>query len=281
MSGKVCMITGANSGIGKATAMGLAKMGATVVMACRNQERGESAMEEIKKMSGNDSIRLFIGDLSSLESVRALARNFVTSYNKLHVIVNDAGVFRIRRSTTNDGLETTFQVNYLSHFLLTNLLLPLLTESAPSRIINISSDAHYGGHIEFNDLQGERNYSGARAYAQSKLAQVLFTHELSRRIEGERVTANALHPGVVATNIWKSAAGPLGFVTFVPKLFMITPEQGAETPIYLASSPDVEGVSGRFFYRKKERKSSVESYDKLVAGRLWEVSRSLSGFSGE
>ena len=277
MAGRICMVTGANSGIGKATAAGLAEMGATVILVCRNREKGEAALSEIKEKSGNNSLDLMLADMSSMQSVRQLASEFRRKYDRLHVLVNNAGLFMLRRTTTGDGLETTFEVDYLSHFLLTELLIDLLKAGAPSRLVEVSSIAHYNGHIDFDDLQGEKGYGGWKAYSQAKLAQVLFTYELVRRLKGTGVTANCLHPGTVATNIWSRPLGRAGFIAKLTRIFMMGPEGGAETPIYLASSADVEGVSGKYFTKKKEKKSSNESDDEQVARRLWRVSEELTG----
>lgn len=273
------MVTGANSGIGKATAAGLAGMGATVVLVCRNRKKGEAALSEMKEKSGNSSLDLMLSDMSSMQSVRQLASEFRRKYGRLHVLVNNAGLFMLRRRTTGDGLETTFEVDYLSHFLLTGLLIDLLKAGAPSRLVEVSSVAHYNGHIDFDDLQGEKGYGGWRAYSQAKLAQVLFTYELARRLKGTGVTANCLHPGAVATNIWSRPLGWAGFVMKLTRLFMIGPEGGARTPIYLATSADVEGVSGKYFTKKKEKESSKESNDEKVAQRLWRVSEELTGLA--
>jgi len=280
MAGRVCMVTGANSGIGKATAMGLAEMGATVILVCRSKEKGEAALSEIRGKSGNNSLDLMLADMSSMRSVRQLASEFRRKYDRLHVLVNNAGLFMFTRTTTGDRLETTFEVDYLSHFLLTGLLIDLLKASAPSRLVEVSSVAHYNGHIDFEDLQGEKGYGGWKAYSQAKLAQVLFTYELARRLKGTGVTANCLHPGAVATNIWSRPLGRAGFIMKLLRLFMMGPEGGAKTPIYLASSPDVEGVSGKYFTNKKEKESSKESNDEQVARRLWLVSEELTGLPG-
>ena len=271
------MVTGANSGIGKATAMGLAEMGATVILVCRSKEKGEAALSEMREKSGNNSLDLMLADMSSMQSVRQLASEFRRKYDRLHVLVNNAGLFMFTRTTTGDRLETTFEVDYLSHFLLTGLLIDLLKATAPSRLVEVSSIAHYNGHIDFDDLQGEKGYGGWRAYSQAKLAQVLFTYELARRLKGTGVTANCLHPGAVATNIWSRPLGRAGFIMKLLRLFMMGPEGGAKTPIYLASSPDVEGVSGKYFTNKKEKESSKESNDEQVARRLWLVSEELTG----
>jgi len=276
MKDKICLVTGANSGIGKATALGLAKMGANVVMVCRDRTRGEESRAEIKAASNNPSIDLMLADLSSQASVRQLAQDFQEKYQRLHVLVNNAGVAPMKRSLTVDGLETTFAVNHLAPFLLTNLLLDVLKASAPSRIVNVSSSAHTRTKMDFDDLQEENNFGMFRAYSQSKLANVLFTYELARKLEETGVSVNALHPGVVRTNLGRDSTGivRLGFMAMGP--FIRTPEQGAVTCIYLASSPEVEGVTGKYFVNKKEVPSSKESYDEAVARRLWEVSEKLT-----
>src|SRR6267143_6388 len=279
MKDKVVMITGANSGIGKAASVALAKMGATVVMVTRNRERGEAAKAEIIKDSQNNSVDLLLADLSSLESVQQLATEFRKKYSKLHVLVNNAGLFNRKRHVTTDGYENTLATNYLAPFLLTNLQLGLLKDSAPSRIINVSSVGHYNGHINFDDLNLEKEYSGWKAYGQSKLALVLFTHELAKKLQGSGVTVNAVHPGTVATNIWTRPFGPAGFITALPKLFMTSPEKGAETIVNLASAPDAQNLSGEYLEKLKAKKSSEESYDEEIAKRLWNVSAKLTGLS--
>src|SRR3989442_13958978 len=238
MKDKVVMITGANSGIGKAATLALAKMGATIVMVARNAEKGEAARSEIIRESQNSSVDLLLADLSSLESVRQLAAKFQEKYSKLHVLINNAGLFNQRRHVTTDGYENTFATNYLAPFLLTNLQLDLLRANAPSRIINVSSVGHYNGHINFDDLNLEKEYGGWKAYGQSKLALILFTHVLAKKLQGTRVTVNSVHPGTVATNIWTRPLGPAGFIMALPKLFMTSREQATSTIVYLASSPD-------------------------------------------
>jgi NAD(P)-dependent dehydrogenase (short-subunit alcohol dehydrogenase family) len=276
---KVVMITGANSGIGKAATLALAKMGANVVMVVRNKEKGEVARSEIIRGSQNALVDLLIADLSSLESVRRLATEFEKKYSKLHVLINNAGLFNQRRHVTTDGYENTFATNYLAPFLLTNLQLDQLKASAPSRIINVSSVGHYNGHINFNDLNLEKEYGGWKAYGQSKLALVLFTHELAKKLQGTGVTVNSVHPGTVATNIWTRPFGPVGFIMALPKLFMTRPEQGAQTIVYLASSPDARNLSGEYLEKLKVKKSSDESYDEEIAQRLWDVSAKLTHLS--
>lgn len=275
MNGRICLITGGNSGIGKESVVGLAKMGATVVIVCRDQSRGEAALMEIKERSGNDSVHLIIADLSSQKNIHKLVDDFKSMYKQLHVLINNAGVFLSKRTLTEDGIEATFAINHLAPFLLTNLLSDVLKASAPSRIVTVSSVAHTKAHIDFNDVQGERNYSGIRAYSQSKLANVLFTYELSRRSRGTAVTANCLHPGAVATNLVKSGVYGLAWKMMSP--FMLSSEKGAETCIYLASSPEVENVTGKYFVKKKAVKSSEESYDESIARRLWQISSDLTG----
>ncbi len=276
MKDRVCMVTGANSGIGRATALELAKMGATVVMVVRNQPKGEAAMSEIKKESHNNSVDLLLADLSSLESVRQLASQFQTKYSKLHVLINNAGLFNQRRHLTPDGYEMTYAINYLAPFLLTNLLLDQLKSSAPSRIVNVSSVGHYNGRINFDDLSMEKDYGGWKAYQQSKLALVLFTHELAKKLQGTGVTVNSLHPGTVATNIWSRPMGPMGFIMALPKLFMRSAKEGAETVVYLASSVEVKDVTGEYLEKLKVKKSSDESYNEEIAKRLWDVSTQLT-----
>ncbi len=280
MNGKTCMITGANSGIGKATAMGLARMGATVVMVCRDPSRGEAAMAEIKVESDNQAVDVLLADLSSQTAIRQLAEDFRVRHQRLHVLINNAGVFRSKRSVTEDGVETHFAVNYLAPFLLTNLLLDVLKASAPVRVVNVAGEYHRKATINFDDLMCERNYSASRANNQAKLALILFTYELARRLEGTGVTVNCLHPGAVATGMLDKDPDASAFSRFLYKLvspFFLSPKKGAETSIYLASSPEVEGATGRYFIKKRPVESSPESYDATIAGRLWEVSEELTG----
>jgi retinol dehydrogenase-14 len=269
--GKTCLITGSNSGIGKATALGLARLGATVVMVCRDQRKGEAAQAEIKTKSGNPAVDLLIADLSSQQAIRQLAREVTERYPQVHVLLNNAGVSPNHRTLTVDGIETTLAVNHLAPFLLTNLLLDHLKASAPARIVTVASTAQSA--INFDDLQGEKRFSMMDAYGQSKLANILFTQELARRLEGTGVTANCLHPGVVATNLARDF-NPI-FRALVGILFT-SPEKGAETSIYLASSPDVEGMNGTFFLKKGKVRSLLEAYDLATAQRLWQISEQLT-----
>jgi NAD(P)-dependent dehydrogenase (short-subunit alcohol dehydrogenase family) len=276
MQGKICMVTGANSGIGKATALALAQMGATVVMVCRDRARGEEARSEITTKSRNNAVDLLQADLSSQQSIRQLVENFQHQYTQLHVLINNAGAsFPGRRRETVDGLEMTFAVNYLAPFLLTNLLLDMLKASAPARIVNVSSNSHEAGYIKLDDLQAEHHRS-MRAYGQSKLAVVLFTYELARRLQGTRGTANCLHPGFVATHFAQRDVGPA--VRLLVKLigsFGTSPEEGAKTSIYLASSPEVEGVTGKYFVKSIPKRSASISYDESLQRQLWEQSAKL------
>jgi NAD(P)-dependent dehydrogenase (short-subunit alcohol dehydrogenase family) len=276
MGEKVCLITGATSGIGKATAMGLASMGASVVMVSRDRGRGEAALAEVKESTSNTAVALMLADLSSQEEIRRLAAEFEKTYPRLDVLINNAGLFRSKRSTTADGLETTFAVNYLACFLLTDMLLDVLKASAPSRIVNVSSGEQRNATIDFDDLQGEKGYKGAKAYSQSKLATVLFTYELARKLQGTGVSANCLHPGVVSTNFGSGVSGAFGVMVRALRPLMLSPEKGAETSIYLASSPEVDSLSGGYFVRKAEARSSDTSYDDRLARRLWEVSAELT-----
>ena len=277
MQGKVCIVTGANSGIGKATSLGLAQMGATVVMVCRDRTKGEEAQNEIKTKSGNNAIDLLLAELSSQESIRQLVENFQQHYKQLDVLINNAGGVNLSRRETLDGLEMTFALNYLAPFLLTNLLLDKLKASAPARIVNVSSESHESGYIKMDDLQLEKKYRLMRAYGQSKLALVLFTYELARRLQGTGVTANCLHPGFVATNIGQSGVGRVGrsIVKLIFSSLGISPEEGAKTSIYLASSPDIEGVTGKYFVKSIPVRSAPISYDESLQRQLWEESAKL------
>jgi NAD(P)-dependent dehydrogenase (short-subunit alcohol dehydrogenase family) len=277
MQGKICMVTGANSGIGKATALALAQMGATVVMVCRDRARGEEARSEITTKSRKNAVDLLQADLSSQQSIRQLVENFQHHYTHLHVLINNAGAaFPGRRRETVDGLEMTFAVNYLAPFLLTNLLLDMLKASAPARIVNVSSAAHKSGSIQLDDLQAEKHYRPMHTYPQAKLAVVLFTYELARRLQGTGVTANCLHPGFVATHFAQSDGGPAA--RLLVKLigsFGASPQEGAKTSIYLASSPEVEGVTDKYFVKSIPRRSAAISYDESRQRQLWEQSTKL------
>jgi retinol dehydrogenase 14 len=278
MSGKVCLVTGANSGIGKITALALARMGARVVMVCRDRARGDAALAEIKQTTGSNGLELMLCDLSSQADIRRFADEFKATHDRLDVLVNNAGVYLRKRTTTIDNLEATFAINHLGYFLLTNLLLDLLKQSAPSRVVNVSSDAHAHGHINFDDLQGEKSYSGVKAYCHSKLANILFTRELARRLAGTGVTANCLHPGAVATGIFRALPKPIEAVI---KLVTMSPEKGAQTSIYLASAPAVEQVTGKYFVKCAEARPAPEAQDDQIASRLWAESARLTDLKSD
>src|SRR5256712_9002383 len=276
MQGKICMVTGANSGIGKATALELAQMGATVVMVCRDRARGEEAKSEITMKSRNNAVDLLLADLSSQQSIRQLVGNFQHHYTHLHVLINNAGATFPGRRETVDGLEMTLAVNYLAPFLLTNLLLDVLKDSAPARIINVDSDNHRFVRLDMQDLQLQRRYGFLRAYGRSKLALLLFTYELARRLHGTGITVNALEPGPTATTFGQKDAGPLArtLLRFISTRFG-SPEEGAQTSIYLASSPEVETITGKYFVKSAPRRSSTLSYDESLQSQLWEESAKL------
>jgi retinol dehydrogenase-14 len=277
MRGRVCLVTGATSGIGKATAHALATKGASVVIVGRDPQKGEATVQEIREATANEDVQLLRADLSSQDSIRELADRFLAEHDRLHVLVNCAGAFFRDRRVTIDGLEMTFALNHLAYFLLTTLLLDLLQGSAPARIVNVTSGAHSMGRIDFEDLQGERGYQGQTAYNQSKLANVLFTYELARRLEGTGVTVNCVHPGWVRTDFGRQNQ-PLAWRLMIALVapFMRSPERGAETVVYLAADPKVETVMGKYFRDLKPKRSSKHSYDEAVAARLWQVSEELT-----
>lgn len=276
MKNKIVLITGANSGIGKATAIGLATIGATVIIGCRNKERGLEAVAEIKEASGNSNVDLLLIDLASQKSVREAAAEFKKRYSRLDVLINNAGVFLPKRELTEDGIEKTFATNYLGHFLLTHLLLDRLKASAPSRIVCVASK-HTGIKINFNDLMLEKKFSTFAAVGPTKLGLVIFSKELSKRLEGTGVTINALHPGLVKTTLLKDTGFFLKL--FFKLLPQVTPEKGAETSIYLASSSNVEKVSGKFFSNKKEIETSAGANDEATNKRFYELSLKLAHLS--
>jgi len=278
MAGKTVLITGGTCGIGKATAIGLASLGARVGITGRDRPRAEAAAASIARESGNAAVDVFVADMSSQTEVRRLAGEILAAYPRLDVLINNVGGFWAHRHVTADGLEHTFALNHLASFLLTDLLLERLTSSAPARIVTVSSGAQSMGRIDFDDLMGERAYSGQRAYNQSKLANVIFTYELSRRLQWTGVTATVLHPGVTSTGLGgEDMTRGWGPVIAVLRPFMRSPKRGAETSVYLASSPDVEGVSGRYFADRKARNSNTSSYDTATTARLWRLSAELVG----
>jgi len=269
MSWKMCIVTGANSGIGKETALGLAQMGARVIMVCRNAEKGKAALEEIRRESGSSQVDLLIADMSSQASVRVLADRIQQKYPRLDVLVNNAGGATPARTLSADGIEMTLAANYLGPALLTLLLLDLLKAGAPSRIVNVSSSESQDARLDMNDLQFERRkYGAVAAYRQSKLLMNAFTFELARRLAGTGVTANCLHPGMVATNIWSATLiGKL--IMAVVKPFMLNSKQGAAVSLYLATSPEVAQVSGEYFVKSKPAKSNPLSRDPKLMAEVW------------
>ncbi len=271
MIGKICLVTGATDGIGKVTVRALAETGATVIGVGRDPAKIEATITEVGNTPG--SLEFLTADLSSQAQIRALADQFKRKYDRLHVLVNNAGALFTNYRESVDGIEMTFALNHLGYFLLTNLLLDTITASAPARIINVSSNAHEGNTINFDDLEHRRRYSGWTAYGASKLANILFTYELARRLEGTGVTVNAVHPGFVNTNFQRAAG--------LTMRGSLTPEQGADTQIWLATSEEVEGVTGKYFVRRRDMRSSNISYDKTVARRLWDVSARMVGLSND
>ncbi|MDQ3362088.1 MAG: SDR family oxidoreductase [Actinomycetota bacterium] len=276
MGGKVALVTGGTSGIGKATATALAAMGADVVVVGRNPERGERAAAEIRAQTGG-TVDLALADLSSQAGVRSLAEEFRRRYDRLDVLVNNAGLVQSTRTETPDGIETTFAINHLAPFLLTNLLLDVLEESAPSRVVTVSSEAERWGNIDFDDLQSKKKYRGFPVYGMTKLANIMFTYELAGRLKGTGVTATCMHPGAVNTRFGTNNSGPMTILFRLFKPFMRTPEQGADTLIWLASSPEVEGASGRYYSDRKPIEPKKIAQDPEARRRLWEESERLTG----
>jgi NAD(P)-dependent dehydrogenase (short-subunit alcohol dehydrogenase family) len=277
MAGRTVLVTGGSGGIGKATALGLAAMGARIAIAGRNGDRSEGAADQIRAVGGGE-VEVFVADLSSQSEVRRLAEEVLQRLSRIDVLVNNVGGYWNTRHVTADGLERTFAVNHLAPFLLTALLVGRLKQSAPARVVTVSSNAHALGRIAFDDLQGEVSYSGARAYSQSKLANVLFTYELARRLRATSVTASALHPGVVRTSFGAEDPGRFQrLFTPVIRPFMKSTARGAATSIHVASAPDLEQVTGRYFTNSKLKRSSKRSHDEADAARLWEMSADLVG----
>jgi NAD(P)-dependent dehydrogenase (short-subunit alcohol dehydrogenase family) len=278
MTGKTVLITGGTGGIGKAAAVRLAALGARVGITGRDRARAEASAAEIAGASGNPHVDIFVADMSSQAEVRRLAAEVLAAYPRLDVLLNNVGGFWAHRHVTADGLERTFALNHLAPFLLTNLLLDRLIASAPARVVTVSSGAQSMGRIDFDDLMAERKYSGQGAYNDSKLANVMFTYELARRLEGSGVTASVLHPGMTSTAFGaEDTARGWGPLIAAMRPFMQRPGQGADTPVYLASSPEVEGVSGRYYAKRKPKRSHESSYDAATTARLWQVSADLVG----
>jgi NAD(P)-dependent dehydrogenase (short-subunit alcohol dehydrogenase family) len=272
LSSRVCVVTGATRGIGRATAEELGRAGATLVLVCRRQADGEKVASGIARTNAGPPPVVVEADLSAQKAVRAAADRIRSRFERLHVLINNAGLIPPRREVTVDGLEMQLAVNHLAPFLLTNLLLEPLRRGAPSRVITVSSTTHQGAQIDFDDLQSERTYQADEVYAATKLMNLLFTYELARRLAGTGVTANALHPGAVATRL-------LADYMQTTRVYGASPEQGADTVIYLAAAPEVEGRTGKYFTNRRETRSSPASYDEGLARRLWDVSARLTGIS--
>ena len=286
MQESICLITGATSGIGRSAACELARLGNTVVVVGRNEEKCAVTVEKITNTTGNRSVDYLVADLSSQIDVRALAKQFQSKYSRLDVLINNAGTIAWTRQLSSDGIELTFALNHLSYFLLTNLLIDVLRESAPSRIVNVSSVAHMRADIDLDDIQNPKSYRGLQAYGQSKLANLMFTYELARRLEGTGVTVNALHPGLVATNLAANGRMPLGWISrpiLRSALAVVgrSVTKGSKTIVYLATAHDVSGVTGKYFVDKVAVPSSAASYYTDTARRLWELSSRLTNHSPE
>jgi len=289
LKNRFCMVTGASSGIGREIALGLACRDASLFLVCRDAGRGNSALEYIRQQSGNDNIHLLMADLSSQKQVRAMAEDFQRRYGKLHLLVNNAGVIMGKRVLTEDGIEMTFAVNYLACFLLTNLLLDSLRKGAPSKVVNLTTSLHRTTRLDFDNLQGEKSFGRESAYSRSKLAVILFTYELARRLEGSGITVNCVCPGACSSEIWSHSSKTIN--AFFHAL-MKGPEEGAVVPLHLSCASDVEGLTGRYFETKQhlkitrvnvkgtESKSSPVTYDREAAARLWKLSEQFTGLAG-
>jgi len=282
ISGKTVLITGATAGIGRITARELAAAGARILLVARAREKAEATREWIRAQTGNALVEPIIADLSSLEGVRSVARTINSSAAGVDVLVNNVGAVFTRRVESVDGIEMTFALNHLAPFLLTNLLLDALKRRAPSRVVTVSSDAHRGATMDFDDLEGRRRYRGWTAYGRSKLANLLFTYELARRLDGSGITANALHPGFVASEFGKNNGGFMrAAMSIAQRLGGITVEEGARTSVYLAASGEVQGVTGKYFEKCRQQESSAASHDRDSMSRLWEISEKMTGLAGD
>ncbi|HIM26814.1 MAG TPA: SDR family oxidoreductase [Candidatus Marinimicrobia bacterium] len=276
MNGKVCLVTGATDGIGKVSARVLAEKGAKVIIVGRNPEKSATVLAELKSSSGNENIDLLMADLAVMQEVRDLAEQVISHYDRLDILLNNAGGYFAKHELTSDGLERTFALNHMSYFLLTNKLMELLKSSAPARIVNVSSDAHYGVDMDFENLNGEQEYKAWKAYQKSKLANVLFTYELLKKVPAD-ITVNCLHPGFVATNFGHNIGGFFGpVVKIAQRISAIDPEEGAKTSIFLCSAPEVKGVSGKYFYKCQPKTSSRESRNMDTGKRLWQISSDIA-----
>ncbi len=271
---KVCILTGATSGIGREAAFDIARKGLHLVLPVRNMKKAAALKNEIAKQTGNQQVHLYECDLASMDSIRQFCDAFLQKHNHLHILINNAGTWETRRKESADGIELTLAVNHLAPFLMTNLLLKRMKNSTPARIINVSSKAHIRGNLNFQDLEGKNSWSSFGAYANSKLANILFTRELARQLNENGITANCLHPGVVDTRLYHKMPA---FLTSFFRLFMISPSKGSETIVHLALSPEVQQANGEYFYKKKVRKPARQALDDTAARRLWEVSCEYTG----
>lgn len=277
MKGKVCLITGATSGIGKATATELARMGATTVIHGRSPQKCAATADAIRQQTGNPHVETLVADLASLQDTRRLAQEFMARHQRLHVLINNAGLSLRHRMESRDGFELMFAVNHLAHFLLTNLLFDTIVASAPARIVSVSSGLHKYSRLDFADLQMARKFSAMRGYGVSKLANIMFTYELARRLAGRGVTVNAMNPGMTATNIGTEEGGLFSASKkLMDRIMGHSAEQGADTVVFLAASPDVAGISGKYFENRKAIASSAITYDESACRRLWEISAELA-----
>ena len=277
MKGKRVVLTGASRGIGRETALALGRMGADLSLVVRDRERGNAVADEIRTNGGGGSVDVFIADLSSMAEVRRVAAELLAAHDTIDVLVNNAGAILMDRQVTKDGYEATFATNHLAYFLLTKLLLDAVKKAPAGRIVNVASDAHHRGSIDFDDLMGEKRYVGWKTYSTSKLANILFTRELARRLEGTNVTANSLHPGVIASGFARNNGGVVGFLAKVAAPFLMSSEDGAKTTLFLVTDPSVAKVSGEYFAKSKIAKPSREARDATIAKRLWDVSEELVG----
>jgi len=281
MIGKTCLVTGANSGIGKAISQGLAARGSRVLMVARSREKGEAARAKVSASTKNQAVELLVCDLASQRQVRDLAATVVERCDRLDVLVNNAGLILAERTLTEDGIETTFAVNHLAPFLFTNLVRKLMEDSAPSRIVTVASGVHHAGKIDFDDPSGEHGYSAWQAYSQSKLANILFTRELARRFDGTGVTATCLHPGMVRTGFCRQGPDSFYFRNWFGRLLLLSPAKGADTAIWLATAPEVAGESGGYYKKRQLLIPSKSARDPAIANRLWKLSEQLTGLRFE
>jgi NAD(P)-dependent dehydrogenase (short-subunit alcohol dehydrogenase family) len=280
MQNKIVMVTGATDGIGKVTAHALAGMGAHVIIVGRNREKCDAVATEIRAVTGNADVEFMVADLAAQADIRRLASDFFARHERLDVLVNNAGAVNTRRRESPDGIELTFALNHLNYFLLTHLMLPGLRAAPAGRIVNVASNAHVGGTLNLADPEYKRRYyNGFAAYAQSKLANIMFTYALARRLQGSTITANTLHPGFVSSRFATNNGGIFRLVPVMARLIGVNATQGAKTSIYLASSPEVEGVSGAYFSEGRLARSSSASYDQTLQERLWEVSKSMTALA--